>query len=210
MNQPAKPTITNLQNRQAYGIIESFSHDEVIPVTRKYLFRANAPNLLYLLVNLCAFAFAARLIFYGESLLGDKLSYLGVGFLSTFLVLVPVHEYVHFFAYRFCGAKNVRVEYRWRQMSALCIADDFIVSGKNFVFVALAPFVVVNSIILLACLYGSDNVRIFLSGALISHVAACSGDVGLVNLVWLSRRFQTWTYDDSSNQTSYFFREIAN
>ena len=207
MNQSAKPEISELQSHKKYQIIEKFSHDEVIAITRKYLFRVDLPTIIYLFVNICATLFGIYNIFKSDSPLADKLSFFGVGFLFAFLFLLLVHEYIHYFAYKMLGAKNVRVQYKWRQITAFCIADRFVVSGKNFVFVALAPFFVINSIILLICFSSSANVQIFLSGALILHIGATSGDVGLTNLVWLLRGSQTWTFDDEAAQISYFFKE---
>ena len=45
--------------------------------------------------------------------------------------------------------------------------------------------------------------------ALVLHDGACSGDVGILNLLWTRRPDRVWTYDDVSADTSFFFRSVA-
>ncbi len=126
-----------------------------------------------------------------------------------FVLLLPIHEGMHGLAYRSLGASNVRVVNRWRSLTAYCAADRFVVGGRTLAWVGIAPFLVLNSILLIATLITPGVWPVLFAGALFLHVGACSGDVGLLNWLWLRGTASTLSYDDTTAGKSYFFTPIA-
>jgi hypothetical protein len=136
----------------------------------------------------------------------DMLGSVGMGIIVGYLLIIP-HEHIHALAYRYLGAKDVRIHYNLRQLTALCVADRDVVSGKDLVMVAVAPFVVISLLLLLALVFVPNALVVL--GALAFHTAACSGDAAIVNFVWLRRSEEILTYDDDREKRTYFFRLIG-
>ena len=208
MKNLTAPNIEQLKIAAKYELIEKFLFAETIVVARKYLWQMTLPMIFYWLTNVLIIAVTIWLILQSEIAFSDKLSKIGIGFLFTYIILVPVHEHIHAFMFRFFGAKSVKVKYLFKNLTAYCVANDFVISGKNFVAVCLTPFVIISfSLVTLIFLF-DDSTRLFLLGALILHTGACSGDFALSNLIWLNRQNHVWTYDNSTTETSYFFKQI--
>ena len=89
-------------------------------------------------------------------------------------------------------------------MYAYAIAHNFIADRREFIRIALAPFVLINLLLaVLAVLF--VPLRFYLLGVLLIHTAGTSGDFTLLNLFWLNRHQAVYTYDDASEQRSYFY-----
>ncbi|MFM6127277.1 MAG: DUF3267 domain-containing protein [Sphaerospermopsis kisseleviana] len=121
-----------------------------------------------------------------------------------YALLLPLHEWLHALAYRLLGFSRVSVVYRWRTLTAFCVADKAVLASKQFWFVCLAPSIPINAILVLAIGFTAGVPRLLLSGALLLHLAAASGDVALLNVLWLHRRTPLFTYDDVEAKTSRF------
>ncbi len=202
------PNIEQLKVAAEYETIEKFSFAETIVVVRKYLWQMTLPIIFYWLTNILIIAVTIWLFIQTEIALFDKFSVIGIGFLFAYIILVPVHEHTHAFMFRFFGAKSVKVKYLSKSLTAYCVANDFVISGKNFVAVCLVPFVVISFFLIALILFFDDAIRLFFLGVLILHTGACSGDFALSNLIWLNRHNDVWTFDDSATETSYFFRQL--
>ncbi|MBK7637511.1 MAG: DUF3267 domain-containing protein [Saprospiraceae bacterium] len=79
---------------------------------------------------------------------GDCVSYLSFGIIFAFL-LILVHEYIHVLAYKSQGANRTSYDSNWKKLYFMALADKFVANKKEFSIVALAPFVVINSILIL-------------------------------------------------------------
>ena len=82
------------------------------------------------------------------------------------------------------------------------------VGTRAFLIVALAPFVVLNALlIVLAIVF--PQVAVYLLFVLLWHVHGSAGDWSLLNFVWIHRARGFWTYDDAEAGKSYFFGRAA-
>lgn len=123
---------------------------------------------------------------------------------TLFVVILPLHELLHAAAYRLVGARDVRWEWSGRMMAVWVIAHRFVVGTRAFLLVALAPFVVLNALlIVLAIVF--PQVAVYLLFVLLWHVHGSAGDWSLLNFVWIHRARGFWTYDDAEAGKSYFF-----
>ena len=121
-----------------------------------------------------------------------------------FVALVPIHEALHGAAYKAFGASDVRYNISLRQFYAYAIAHHFVADRREFTWVALTPFVVINSLLILAAVFWSP-VQFLLLGVLLVHKAGTSGDFAMLNYLWLNRHQDVFTYDDAISHTSYFY-----
>lgn len=103
----------------------------------------------------------------------------------------------------------MRVVIRWRSLTAYCVADRFVVVGRGgLAWVAAAPFAALNPPLAAAALLAPGAWAVVLAGALLLHVGACSGDLALLNWLWLRGRPGTLGYDDVAGGRSHFFAPV--
>lgn len=124
--------------------------------------------------------------------------------IALFLVILPLHEGLHAIAYRLLGARDIRWDWSARMMAVWVIAHRFVVSARGFAFVALAPFVVLNALLVAGAIL-CPRYAVFLLFVLLVHLHGCAGDWSLLNFVWLNRERGFFTYDDAVAGKSYFF-----
>jgi hypothetical protein len=128
----------------------------------------------------------------------------GLAFLAMLVILLPLHEALHAVAYRLIGARDIRWGYSLRMMAVWVIAHRFVADTRGFVFVALAPFVLINGLLLVLAIAFPERAVFFLF-LLLWHLHGCAGDWGLLNFVWLTRERGFRTYDDAVSGKSFFF-----
>ena len=197
-------TFEELVDPEKYQLIDQIDHRDLAEKIRGYLSRPSLVNRVYLAANLLALALAAFGWYRANATFIQAFLPLGLGIAAGYLVLVPLHEALHALVYRLYGAKTVTVQYRWRQLAATCMVDRFVTDGRQTAWAALVPFLVINPLLaLLAAL--NTPASLLLCGALVLHVGACSGDFGILNLVWEHRSRGFYMVDDLSRQQTYFY-----
>ena len=123
---------------------------------------------------------------------------------ALFLVILPIHELLHAVAYRLAGARDVRWDYSLRMAAVWVTAHRFVATTRPFVFVALAPFVVINAALIGGAI-AFPRYAVFLLFVLLWHLHGSIGDWSLLNFIWLHRERGFWTFDDAEAGKSYFY-----
>ncbi len=122
--------------------------------------------------------------------------------LTLVIVILPLHEAVHALAYWIAGARRIRWGVMPRLLAAYVVAERFVAGRGVFVFVALAPFFVINAALLAMAVAWPQLAAYFLS-VLLWHIAGVSGDWALLNFYWHERRREIYTVDEEG--VSYFY-----
>ena len=201
-------TPADLRDRVRFEPTDALDHADLVPAINRWLRRPSVVLALYVAANAAAVAVTAWSVVRSEAPLPEALSRVCVGMAAGYVVLVPVHEAVHAFAYRSVGARDVAVTYRWRTLTAFCAADRFVTGGRAFAWVCAAPFVVLNPVLAALAVAVPPAWGPAAAGALLLHVGACSGDFGLLNYLWVRRGDGVVTYDDVGQGRTYFFRRV--
>ena len=123
---------------------------------------------------------------------------------ALFVIILPIHELLHAAAYRLSGARDIRWDYSLRMAAVWVTAHRFVATGRPFVFVALAPFVVINAALIAAAIV-FPKLAVFLLFVLLWHLHGSIGDWSLLNFIWLHRERGFWTFDDAEAGKSYFY-----
>ncbi len=199
-----RPIADEMSDPSRFRILDEIDHDNLVPAIQRH-FRPTTPvKVAYLLANAAVGAVLVfRWVKAGPSFL-EGFPNLCLGMVLGYLILLPIHELVHSLAYRMLGATTTKVVYHWKTLNAYCVADRFVVNGREFLIVCLAPFVVLNAI-LIAAIGLVGGFPVFLWGMLLLHVGACSGDFALASFAWMHRRDGLQTYDDVTAKRSYFY-----
>lgn len=200
-------------NSQDFELLEKLDHQELIPFIRQNLKQRsktaiifNGLNLIFFLIGLGLFAFDVH---RNQLSIGDWLFRYSLGFLLAFL-LVPLHEYLHVWAYKSQGAKQTSLAANFKKFYFMALADGFVANAKQFRIIALTPFVVISLLCLLLMPFVPYVWFITLWGVLLCHAAMCSGDFGLLAFYELNKHKTIYTYDDVPNKLSYFYAAKEN
>jgi hypothetical protein len=125
----------------------------------------------------------------------------------AWLVLIPVHEGVHALVYWLMGARDIRFGFSLRNLYAYAIAHRFVVDRREFIWLALAPTLVINGGLLILAGF-SEPLRFFALALSLLHFSSAAGDWAMLSYLWEQRAYAVFTYDDAATQSSFFYRRI--
>ena len=205
------PTIDELQDANRFELIAIIPHEPVAMAAaiRKHLWNWSVPLIVYLIANGLALLWVVWVWYQSGKNLIAGFPIFSLGIVSGYLLILPVHESLHAAAYRWIAlADSVHIRYDFRYLTAACLADRVVVSQRPFAWVCLAPSLVINPVLLgIGVILPAGTWQLLVVSALLLHIAAASGDIALVNLLWRERASGGLiTYDDLSAGETYFFR----
>lgn len=198
--------------KNTYTVIDVLKHEELIPFINLYIKKKNRYSYMYNISNLvCIGTVIYALFFYKEASgtsFGTRFSYISFGIALSFLLL-PIHELLHALAYKMAGAKKTGIKANLKKFYFMAVADQFVASRKEFVLIAITPFVVISTalIILAACM--PFQYQLMVVSALMAHTAMCSGDFGLLSYFEFHKHKTLVTYDDIEAGESYFLEKSS-
>lgn len=172
--------ITNLKNESKYTLLINLNHSDIPSFAQKYYLKEIS------VITISHYIFSA-ILFLLLILSGFKGGYSFLESLNKFsnavlifFILIPFHEYLHGIAYKFFGAKDVRFRFSIKKLYAYAVAHNFIAGNKEFIVVAVTPFVVINSLLTILMIIFPQHSFLFIS-VLLVHTAGTSGDFAFLN-----------------------------
>ena len=191
-----------------YVLMEKLEHMELIPFVRMYMGKWTRSSIIYTICNVFVFGATGYFLihFYKEGAYTMEvgLIHLFYGFAIAFLLL-PVHEFIHVLAYKSQGAKHTSYDANLKKFYFLAVADKFVASKKEFQMVALAPIVVISSVLLVTLFFTDPDWTMTVLGVLLVHTAFCSGDFGMLSYFDFHKDKDIVTYDDKAGRVTYFY-----
>lgn len=191
-----------------FTLLEELEHDRIMPFIREQLKRSTPAKWALALATFLPLGFAVGSAWayheQGRLQAGDALGRFSIGIALVF-ALIPVHEHIHVLAYRSQGATSTSYAVDLRRFVFMALADRFVADRKAFRIIALAPFVIISSVLVGLMPFADPPALFVLLGALFMHTGACSGDIGLLAYLYLHRDKDVVTYDDVPAKRSYFF-----
>jgi len=191
-----------------YLLLDELQHQELIPFVKKYIRKNTFFSWMYYMATLIFFVIGILLVLRGYNNEGykfmDNFSKFTLGF-ALALLLLPLHEYLHVLAYKFVGAINTSYDSNIKKLYFMAIADQFVANRKEFRIVALAPFFVITTAVLLSTIFVNSNLQIILIGVLFAHTSMCSGDFALLSYFQFHKDKEVCTYDLKEEKVSYFY-----
>lgn len=185
-------------------IIAEFEYDKMIPFLRPQLKPVLIWGFLYWLINLIPIALFIFISWTQGITLDSLLTNFGLGF-WTFFALLPIHELIHAAAYKIVGAPTIGFGADLKKLVFYATADQFMVDRKKFLFVALAPFVIITTALIISLFFFSYPSNLVILSALILHTGGCFGDFALVSFMHQHRDKNIFTMDDVKAKKAYFF-----
>lgn len=201
-----EPTIDEIWQsleEQGYRWHEGFNHGSIFSFVRRYFFQRNPVVLSFWIAQSASFFWTVWFWFYSGQSVHFFLSFLAG--MACFAILIPFHELLHGIGYRLAGAQHVNYRVNWRQFVFYAIADRFVTRKLHFVLLALTPFVVINSLLVLLIVLLPSAWVSCLCGVLFMHIAGCSGDFALMSYFYIHWSRDPVTFDDAVRGESHFF-----
>ena len=179
------------------------AHQELIVFVKDYFFRNNFIILFYWLFNIIIVVSGIYLIFSSPAV-GIRFEKLLLG-IAAFFLLIPVHELIHGLGYKLAGAPKVSYKAVWRQMVFYAMADQFVARKKAFILLAIAPFLLLNSLLIYLFFSIPEPYSWIAYGALLMHTAGCSGDFALMSYFITYWDKDPVTYDIVDGGVTFFY-----
>lgn len=194
---------------QGYTEYARFSFSEMLVPLQQGLKTGNIYAITFFIFVILGFggigAFIAHVLLT-DSLSGLRLMDWLLRSIPATLLLVPLHELIHGWLFRWYGAKDVRYGVVWKKLMFYAVAHGFAVNYKQFRYIALAPFVVISLLLIAAFLLVSGTpAKALLLGALVFHTLCCVGDFGLCAYLYRLRHRQPLSFDDADQNVTYFY-----
>jgi hypothetical protein len=203
-----KLSIEDMNNNAQYQVVASFGNADLVEFISPYLSKISPWILFYWLFNLFLVVFLiVKIVFETKIGVDDAIVFASLGFPATF-VLIPLHELIHGWVYRYLGAKNIEYKVIWHKFIFLTIADKFVANRQEFTRVAIAPFLVINLLLISIYFFANGIFAYLILGSLLMHTGACSGDFALINYFYIHRQRQLLTYDEAQSEVTYIVEQI--
>jgi hypothetical protein len=208
-NNILNPQISDLADPERFELLEELHFDAIIPFVSKYYTKHRSWVTWLHYTFSIGLASAWLVVGFQQRLsLDGWLTGAGAAVLAFFILIIPLHEWIHGLTYQAFGAPDVRYGILLRQMAAYAIAHHFVANRRQFAWVALAPFVLINLALALAALILPD-LRFTLLALLLAHTGGAAGDFAILNYLWLKRRQEIFTYDDADQRISYLYARTS-
>ncbi|MEN8230085.1 MAG: DUF3267 domain-containing protein [Bacteroidota bacterium] len=206
------PDAKKLQEDPGYRQIMELDFNEMIPFVLSNIKRRSVISFLYAGVTLGTLLFVLLYMILG--LIESQLTWLGIikqsliGIFAGSFLVIPLHELLHGLAFRIIGARKIKFGADLQQFIFFVTADRYPVSGKELYFLAMTPFLVINTATVAIIAIWFPQVILFPAFLLFSHNIMCVGDFALVNFVHQQRN-KVYTFDETDHRKSYFYEEVV-
>lgn len=199
--------IRSLESK-GYSQFARYGFRELILPLREGLQARNIYQRLFMAFFFLGCVFIALSSIYwrtsGQMTVPAFLGWLLLGIPSTFL-LVPLHEMIHGWMFRWYGARDVRYGVIWRYLMFYAVAHAFVINYRQFRYIAMAPFVIISCLCAVVFFFVPVEGKALLLGLYTFHTLCCAGDFGLCGYFYIYRHQNPVSFDDANTGTSYFY-----
>lgn len=208
-----KETFLSFYEKAGYKVIDSFTYNDI----KLFLIR-NRPKTVYriiyialLLLLLFCVGFLIGRLWHEASSAGLFFEQIGQCAIFTLLgcaAIIPIHEFVHWLAYKNEGAADVRFGAIWRSFAFYAAAHNFVADYYAFRRIALAPFLILLGLLFLLLLFPLPLwAQIATLAILLFHLISCAGDLMMLSYMNRNKKRGVVTVDDVDNRWSYFMKK---
>lgn len=204
-------TSKELREEDRFDQVLELDHDDMISFVQKELEQPHPLIRQFVQFNwlftLGTLAYAAVQLYHGTLAPGPMILHFFLGVVLSMTLLIVVHEAIHAAVYRLVGASSVQFGGSFRKMYFYAVADQYVLRSKQFRMIALAPFVFVLLVGVVALTLVPPVFQWVLLGLILVHNWNCIGDFVMLGFLEQFRPEEMYTYDDVDEGKSYFFVE---
>ena len=156
--------------------LDELGHKELVPFIQKYMKKRTKYSLIYYISNLIVFGLVGYLFVQDFNLpdysFGERFTHFSYGLAIAF-ALLPLHEYIHVLAYKSQGATNTSYDANHKKFYFMALADKFVANKKEFEVVALAPFIIITTTLIIILFIVSSAWTLTITSILLALTAMC-------------------------------------
>jgi hypothetical protein len=147
--------------------------------------------------------------FIGMKTIGEGFYFKPIwGFFGFFVLVLPLHEWIHGLTFKAMGAKDVGYGFSFKSGMVYAYAQDFVVNMKELAIVAIMPFTLLTPLLIGFYIF-LPFFRIETGLILFMHTLGCLGDFALFRYATLKNNQKQFTYDDIRYKgMTYYYEEI--
>lgn len=204
-----KRSPSDIMNDPTCTQVEILAYEEVVPfvfnnikqfnLSTVVFYITNTIFLIFLVVHLLSSPFEGRFSFWYLLFTGF------LGFIVFPILLVPLHELLHAAAYKLLGAARIKIGMSLSQYLFYVTADKFVAGFYEMIFVALAPFVLISSLLVYLFLTMDSGISTALLMSLFAHGTMCIGDFAVLSFFFQNGRSRLFTFDLHEEKKAYFY-----
>lgn len=192
--------------QQNKKLVDELDHQNVLPFLQPYIKADNPWTISYWFFNIAGWGYLFFHLFAQRQLpIMQYVDQISLGFALFFFPLLPIHELIHGLVYKYFGAPKVSYKADLKKLIFYAMADNYVVNGKELTAIAIAPFLVIN-VLLLSLFFVLPERQCWLPyGAMLVHIGGCYGDFALISYFYKNRHRNIVTYDSLADKKSYFY-----
>jgi hypothetical protein len=131
-----------------------------------------------------------------------------LGFIVFPVISIPFHELLHIIPFLLTGAKKIRIGMDLKQYIFYVTAHKHVTSSKQFILIALLPFLIFSTVLLIMIFLLPGLWKWSLAVLLFVHTTMCAGDFAMMNFFHINRHRRIYTCDDADRKEACFYEEI--
>jgi hypothetical protein len=203
--------VEDLEDQKRFRLFLTISYKDLIGFVFDYLKKKSGLTLFYWILCLIFLLLTifVRIDVAGKFPESRILFHTVLGMVILPLVFIPIHEFLHIIPYFLSGATNIRVGMDLKQYLFYVTAHRYVASPLQFCIVALMPFMIISTGLLLSIFLLPGLWKWSMSMFLFVHATMCAGDMALLNLYYLNKDMKIYTWDDADKKEAYFYEKIG-
>ena len=202
----------DLQDESRFRLLKILRYEDIVEFVFENIRKPNYSTRFYYLILILLFA-----CIVGFSVAGFRndlfifrqyFKFFLMGFVSGSVLIIPVHELLHGFAYKIAGAPRIDFGSDLRQGIFYVAANNYVIGRKKFAVVALMPFLVINIATLIISGFLTPYFFIMALFLLFFHNLMCIGDFAMLSFFLVNEDKELYTYDNHKEKTSYIYEKL--
>ena len=203
-------SVEDMEDSSNFRLFLTISYKDLIQFVFDYLKKKSGLTFFYWI--LCLIFLSAAIytrIYSAEKFPESKiLFHTALGMIILPVIIIPIHEFLHVIPYYLSGAKNIRVGMDLKQYLFYVTAHRYVATPLQFRIVALTPFLIISTALIVAVILLPGLWKWSLSLFLFVHATMCAGDIALLNLYWMNKNKKIYTWDDVDKKEAYFYEKL--
>ena len=197
-------------NNNSYKHLLTISYDNIVPFVFEYIKKRTyvlSTVVFILILNIIGLVWF-RFTLADQYQFKQVVLHSVIGFVLIPLLLIVPHELMHILPYYLFGARDIRIGANWRDAYFYVTADQFPVTGRQFVTIAAAPAFLITAM-LVALLFFTDPLwKWSIACSVLAHLTMCAGDMALINFIVVQGDKKILTWDDTEKREAYFYQDV--
>jgi len=203
-------SVEDLENSTNFRLFLTVSYKDLMQFVFDYLKKKSGLTFFYwsFCLVFLSVAIFTRVYAAGKFPESKILFHTALGMIILPVIIIPIHEFLHVIPYYLSGAKNIRVGMDLKQYLFYVTAHRYVATPLQFRIVALTPFLIISTALIVAVILLPGLWKWSLSLFLFVHATMCAGDIALLNLYWMNKNKKIYTWDDVDKKEAYFYEKL--